>query len=480
MFAITLEQILLRLLAGSDFSPVDREDISRRFESLRSYGRLPAGRENRAVRLTPLQVGSAVLGLVPRNPAWAGHAATVLNGLLPVGGPEVAYSGARSLGALLECLLTDAATRSAIQYLSVSMTGRQGNMGGLACLVWGDKAQPSLQGYVPSTAVSLLDPRGAGNFNSDAAESLVRRDFRLTRQFFEELAEQMKWSLSVEAPIGGGSEYDADDARRARLERLGVRPHARYLNVGVEAQVSWPKTETVISFEGRKFIVMPPTASNSASVHIDLHTEKIDDRHALTLINRLLSLMAWEDDAFAICRDGWSGNPVPVAVPRRNLANSVTPFWLRPLTAPASERVRRAVGYYREGLNADEAELISFSVLSYLKVIEIKFPEDSKKLKRWIGEHYENSLESLSDDPRLKRFDAARGGETPETYIWKACRVAVAHASENYPSDSDDMEELTRLSVAAYVLRRLARRMIDELRADADDQCMTTATATVS
>ncbi len=348
------------------------------------------------------------------------------------------------------------------------MSGRHGNVNGLACLAFVGKDHPSLQAYVPSTAVSMLQPGAVVNFNPDAKSSLIRRDFRLTRRFFEALADQMKASLAIEAPSGSGSEYDAEDARRARLKRLRVRPHARYLNVGVETQVCWPKTEEVISFEGYEFIVMPPTKNSSASVHIDLNGERIDDGYALTLINRLLSLMAWEDDAFAICRDGWSGNPEPVAVPRRNLANSVSPFWLRPLTAPASDKVRRAIGYYREGLNADEAEIISFSVLSYLKVIEIKFPENSKKLKRWIGENYEKSLEQFSDDLRLTRFDAARGAEVPEDYIWKACRVAVAHASENYPSDSDDMEELTRLSVAAFVLRRLARRMIDELIADAE------------
>jgi hypothetical protein len=50
----------------------------------------------------------------------------------------------------------------------------------------------------------------------------------------------------------------------------------------------------------------------------------------------------------------------------------------------------------------------------------------------------------------------------PEDYIWEACRLAVAHASLKSPSDADDAAEIRRLSVAAFVLRLLARRFIME------------------
>lgn len=463
MFAKQLEEVLAALLIGSETAPVDRQDISRRFETLRSYGRLPMGRENRSARLTPLQVAEAVLGFVPTNPGWAGHVSTVLTRLEPVGGPEEAYAGARNLGGLVERLLTCPEERSRMVSLSLSMSGSGEHCTGTAVLVWNGEGGRQVQGYVSPLAVSLLHPAGRAKFNPDAWGSPVRRDLSLNRRFFDDLARHMAWSLAIPAPPGDGSEYDADDARRARLKALGVRRGARYLNVGVETHVSWPKSEMLVRFDGHPIVLMPTTPDASASAHIDLQGERLSGREALTVINRLLSIMAWEDDAFAVLRDGWSGNGGPTAVPRRNLANTITPYWLRPAGSSEDDRVRRALGYYREGRNAEEAELVSYAVLSYFKVIEMRFVDDSPKLRRWLKSAYPSLAVGLTDDPRLQAFEEARGDEPVEDYLWKACRIAVAHASAKQPSDPDDMKESGRLLNAAYVLRRLARTMVETL-----------------
>jgi hypothetical protein len=280
--------------------------------------------------------------------------------------------------------------------------------------------------------------------------------------FFEELRRSIEISARQSEPPGDGSEYDTEEARQARLKALGVRPNARYLNVGVETQASWPKRDKVVEFEGRRLILMPATATTSASMHIDLHHEGLDDREARSLMNRFLSMLAWEDDAFAILRDGWSGNPIPVEVPVRRLATTGTSMWLRPREPPASETQRRGLSYYREALNAEESELTAFAVLSYFKVIEIKFADKSERAKRWIKREYPNLRDGLTTDLRWQAFEAA-AGNAPEDYIWEACRTAVAHASVKKPSNSDDMAELSRLSSAAFVLRHLARRMIMQL-----------------
>ena len=52
------------------------------------------------------------------------------------------------------------------------------------------------------------------------------------------------------------------------------------------------------------------------------------------------------------------------------------------------------------------------------------------------------------------------GSEKPHEYIWKACRVAVAHANKHSQSDPDDANEVTRLHTAADVLRIVARHFI--------------------
>src|SRR3546814_14544575 len=75
---------------------------------------------------------------------------------------------------------------------------------------------------------------------------------------------------------------------------------------------------------------------------------------ARTVINRFLSLMTWCDDQYAIAQDGWSGNPVPVAVPKRNLAFTTTYHWVFNRDIPVSEDVLRALALYREGRNAEQ------------------------------------------------------------------------------------------------------------------------------
>ena len=58
----------------------------------------------------------------------------------------------------------------------------------------------------------------------------------------------------------------------------------------------------------------------------------------MTIINRYLSIMTWCDDQFSIAQDGWSGNPVPVAVPRRNLAFTTAQHWVFDRKIPSSEK----------------------------------------------------------------------------------------------------------------------------------------------
>jgi len=52
MFAKSLERILLRLIAGADFTALGAADMEHRFQSLRDSGKLPRGRERRAARLS--------------------------------------------------------------------------------------------------------------------------------------------------------------------------------------------------------------------------------------------------------------------------------------------------------------------------------------------------------------------------------------------------------------------------------------------
>lgn len=258
---------------------------------------------------------------------------------------------------------------------------------------------------------------------------------------------------------GDGSEYDADEARQARWRSLGVEPGSRFLTIGVDTQVTWPKQESLVRFDRYDLVLMPKTREHSQSVHIDLHRHRLSHEQGITVVNRFLSLLSWCDDQFAMAQQGWSGNPVPVPVAKRNLAFATAEMWPLDRQIPPSDEVRRALGLYREGRNAEETGLASYAVLSYFKIIEIRHGNGAKA-RRWIGANFALLAPNPDRDAQMQHFVAACGVSAPEDYIYKACRVAVAHASERYPSDADDAEEITRLYTASYVLRLLARHFI--------------------
>src|ERR1700722_12706560 len=106
-----------------------------RFESLRGYGKLPRGRERRNQQLTNGEIAAAILGLVPPNPKWAGHAATILCNLRTVGGGEASFYGTSTLQEAIERILADGASRKGLVRLTVS--GAEGgiNSHGAAMLV---------------------------------------------------------------------------------------------------------------------------------------------------------------------------------------------------------------------------------------------------------------------------------------------------------------------------------------------------------
>ena len=464
IFASNLELILYELCQGADVVACNPPEMRERFDALRAYGRLPRGRELRGVRLTEVQVADAILGLVPLRPKWAGHVATVLGGFRPIGGNEASIEGVASLTAALALLVGSADVRSRLVRVSLSMAVAGVNSNGWADVLLREGDAVRHVGFVSQLAVSRLQP-GAKQ-DADPASRLwgASRTLVLNGAFFDELARKIEMQAQWPVPAGDGSEYDSDDARRARLKALGVRPGSRFLNMGVDTQSTWPMEERLVLFDDYTLVLMPKTKDTGPSIHIDLQANRLTDADALTVINRFLSVAAWCDDQFAIRRDGWSGNPVPVAVPRRDLGFATTSRWLFNRKIPASEEVRRALAHYREGLNAAEASLVSYAVLSYFKVLEIRY-DGKKQIEPWIAANLSAAFPHDPNDPILKRFEQDRGVKSPQEYLWGSCRLATAHASIKSPSDADLNQEVGRLHTAAHIMRRLARHFIaTELR----------------
>jgi hypothetical protein len=382
----------------------------------------------------------------------------ILVDLRPVGGVQASFRGAEALGAAIELLLTDEKARESLRSLTTSAAESGINSSGFATLAFQDGDEPRQASFVSKMAVSSLQPGAEQRFDKDQFYSPVSKALVFSRTFFDKIARKVSQSVSIPTePESDGSEYDAEEARQARYSRLGVLPGSRFLNIGVDTQVTWPRQEMCVQFDKHHLVLMPKTNETSQSVHIDLATNRLTDKQALTIINRFLSVLAWCDDQFAVVQGGWSGNPVPVPVSKRNLAFATANEWPFDRRISESDEVRRALAIYREGLNAEEAGLGSYAVLSYFKILEIRY--EGQGIATWIGNNLAAAIPS-SDDVQFEQFRTDCGTDLPADYLYKACRIAVAHVSDKYPSDTDDAVEGTRLYTAAHVLRALARRLI--------------------
>lgn len=420
---------------------------------------MPRGRGKRERPLSDKEVAAALMGMVPVEPGWAGHAAAILENLKPVGGDANGFASAPTLSAAIAGILADESARKSLVSLRMSVAESGTNSNGSAVILCERDGTRRQTFYVPREAVSLFQPGAEAHFDAERRHAEFSREVVFNRCFFEQLARKVEQDRSFpRPPAGDGAEYDAEEAEQARRLRLGACPSSRFLNIGVDNQVDWPLAETLVHFDKYKLVLMPKTKDHMQSVHIDLQGNRLSSEEALTVINRFLSLLTWCDDQYAVAQDGWSGNPVPVAVPKRNLAFTTTYHWIFNRSIPASEDAQRALALYREGRNAEQNFMIGYAVLSYFKVLEIRYPE-GKFIKPWIAQNFP-LIRTGKNDPRVDALLNACGAEAVEDYLWKACRVAVAHVREKHPSDPDSAVELQRLHNAAGITRRLARHFI--------------------
>ena len=460
MFAKSLEAVLYDLCRNGDVHYITPAELDRRFGSLRGYGRLPRGRENRARALTDKNLASALMGMVPVEPGWAGHGAAILEKLKPVGGEEAAFAGAGDILSAMTIILADEAIRKTLVSLRMSVAECGTNANGSATIIYESESGRRRTHYVSQMAISLHGPGSEARFDEDVRHAPFSREVTFDRRFFDKLVRSVKQQREYpRPPIGDGSEYDAEDAELARRARLEARPSSRFLSIGVDNQVTWPRQDTLVPFDKYKLVLMPKTKEHVQSVHIDLHAHRLSHEEGRTVINRFLSLLTWCDDQYAIAEGGSSGAPVPIAQRKRDLAFTTTSHWLFNRGIPASDEVRRALALYREARNAEQNFMISYAVLNYYKIIEIRYP-DGPDTRDWFAKNFPTVRDDPHDQHGILEFLAACGQEPPQRYIYKACRIATAHASNKHPSDPDDITELRRLHIAADVLRRLARLFI--------------------
>lgn len=464
MYAKSLARILGLLCQNSDVSYSTPQEFDQRFESMRRYGQLPRGRERRDEKLSGHHIAAALFGLVPTHPGWAGHVATVLEGLRPVGGAGASFFMTETISDVVVVLLTDEEARNSFIRMTLTIAETGMNSHGGAEVVYLRNGEKRRAYFVPKGVVSLLAKGREVDFDPDRdrMNAPAMREMSFTQEFFRRLSRECELAEHFPAPPeGDGSEYDAEEAEQERYRKLGVCNGSRFLHVGVDNQVTWPKEERLITFDQYRLVLMPKTKDHVQSVHIDLMANGVDERTAMTVINRFLSVMAWCDDNFAVAQYGWSGNPVPVPVSKRDLAFTTAHEYIFDRKIPHSEEARRALALYREARNAQQNGFISYAVLNYYKIIEIR-NHGKEAARKWFRTHFEALRVASKGNDDIGRFLALCGNEPPHEYIHNSCRIAVAHAGKRSNSDPDDAHEIVRLHTAARVMHMLARRFIEQ------------------
>lgn len=465
MLARRLESLLAGQIAKTDLSQRTPGDMMQRFESLRGHRLLPVGRTKNATHLSPAQIATAILSTATVKPGYAGLAATILSSLRPVGGVAASFQGCATLCEAVERLFVSPDASKSLLELCISDSEIYTNAHCRGAITYVSDNGVTTAHYVGKNARSLLQPGAEQNFDHRKLISSVVTETVFYAGFFQRIANELKREASrLQIPVAVDPQDEDEETRKEeRAKRLFLTPRSRFLNLPVESQVTWPHEETVVNFEGYRFVMMPMTKEYTTSIHIDLGGQRISSEKAVTLINRLLSLMAWCDDNFAFQQVGWSGNTEPRPVQKHELGFMTAYNWIFNRKIPASPEARKALAIYREGRNAEQNYLISYAVLSYYKIVELKH-RGRAEAKKWFGRSYPALIDDRALADEVSRFETARGTEKPEDYLYRACRVAVAHANQPYSSDPDDLDEVRRLHVAAEILRALARRFIrDEL-----------------
>ena len=324
MYAKELSLYLHQELA----EPQTYDETLKRFESLRGYGRLPRGRATAGLRLSDEHIANAVLGFVPILPGWAGHVALILGDLRPVGGKTASFLGAETLVKAIATLTVSQDACNSIVRVALCIAQKSSDDEYHASILFKKDGVRRTASYVSKMAHRLMGEGAERNYDHDCPQAASTRQLVLGCEFFDRLCRDVNISRQLNKPLKTDwREYKTEEDRRNFHRSLGAKSSSRFLNVGVDTQVTWPKEPTRIEFDGYHLVLFPKTRENSHSISIDLANERLSADEARTLINRFLSLLSWCDDQHAILREGWSGNPVPVPVPRRDMAFVTATHW---------------------------------------------------------------------------------------------------------------------------------------------------------
>lgn len=227
---------------------------------------------------------------------------------------------------------------------------------------------------------------------------------------------------------------------------------ARWTNFGVSGQCGWPDRQLEVTFDNYRFVLMPRTKENSASIHVETHSA--DGLAEMTAINRFLSVISWSYKGSLEANEYGSVSRILGAVPATNLAQTINPYFLIRWNPLPDSKQRLAVALYREALSVNS---LPYQFLGFFKIINISYKSGPEQVQ-WIRA----TLPKLNYIPAQERLATLQHSQLDiAQYLYESGRCAVAHTFADPLVDPDDLTDLRRLSADLDVIRALAEHLIE-------------------
>lgn len=233
-----------------------------------------------------------------------------------------------------------------------------------------------------------------------------------------------------------------------------------WLLANVDQEIGWTQKQVLVVYRDRKILLLPATKKYYAAAAIisDIPTLEEDK----TFLMQFLSALTWyQPGKLDIVR--WTDSTA-----KNNLTNFIrmpltkrsgtTMIFFRPteLPDPKNPEAQLALALFREGLSLNHK---GYSFLSYFKIINLRYRSDDKQ-KRFI----KRSLPLIENQNHLKETIRKLKAQHPDlvSYIYGACRCAVAHASMKFTTyDPESTEDERRFYQVLPIVHALAKLIIE-------------------
>jgi len=252
MFAQRFASLLAGEIGKTDVSQRAGDDVIQRFESLRNYRLIPAGRTKNVTPLSLTQMATAVLSIATVKPGYAGLAGITLSSLRPVGGEELSFQKCATLRSAVECLLWNSAALESFVELRVSDSEIYTNAYGRGAITYRSGDMLMTTYYVHQNAVSLFRDGAQEEFDPRDVISSAVTEMVFYPPFFREINRELEREASAPpiSPAIPPEDEDEETSKAERAKRLGILPNSTFLNLAVDTQVTWPPKETAVTFKG--------------------------------------------------------------------------------------------------------------------------------------------------------------------------------------------------------------------------------------